>query len=101
MLVVPLQAVPSQTVAVALGDQACRINVYTKRQGLFIDLYVSNTPIVTGVICQDANVIVRDAYLGFVGDLAFFDLQGSNDPTYDGLGSRYILAYLDPTEVSA
>jgi hypothetical protein len=42
---------------------------------------------------------VRSAYLGFVGDLMFQDLQGTDAPTYDGLGSRFQLVYLDATEV--
>jgi hypothetical protein len=99
MRVVPLQPAPAQTVYVTLGGQACRINVYTKRQGMFVDLYSSNAPVVTGVIAQWQNRIVRDAYFGFVGDLAFIDLLGKDDPTYDGLGSRYELAYLEPADL--
>ncbi len=100
MLNVPIQAVPSQTFAVVLANQSCRINLYTKRQGLFVDLYVNNAPIVTGVIALDANLIVRDAYLGFIGDLAFFDTQGADDPTYLWLGSRYVLLYLEAADLS-
>lgn len=99
MLNIPIQPVPSQTLAVVLGDQSCRINIYTKRQGLFVDLYVGTSPIITGVIAQDRNVIVRDAYLGFVGDLAFADLQGVEDPAYGGLGSRYALLYLEASDL--
>lgn len=95
MLNVPIQPVPSQTLAVVLNNQSCRINIYTKRQGLFFDLYVANAPIVTGVISLDANRLVRDAYLGFIGDMAFFDTQGSSDPVYTGLGTRYVLLYLE------
>jgi hypothetical protein len=40
---------------------------------------------------------VRDEYLGFIGDLAFFDTQGMTDPDWTGLGSRYILGYFFPT----
>lgn len=99
MLVVPLQAVPSQVVTVTLAGQACRIAVAQRRTGLYVDLYVSDAAIITGVIAQDANRIVRDAYLGFTGDLAFFDTLGSQDPDYTGLGGRYFLAYLETSDL--
>jgi len=37
--------------------------------------------------------------LGFLGDLFFFDTQGSNDPTYTGLADRYLLAFLTQAEL--
>ncbi len=101
MLVVPIQSVPSQTFAVTLANQSCRINIYTRRQGLFFDLYVSNQAIVTGVICQDANLLVRDTYLGFIGDFAFVDTRASIDPAYSGLGTRYVLLYLEASDISS
>jgi hypothetical protein len=80
-------------VRVQLGGQQCRIKVYQRRSGLFLDLYVNDSPIITGVIARDRVAIVRDAYLGFFGDLAFIDTQGTSDPTYSGLGSRFLLVW--------
>ena len=34
-------------------------------------------------------------------DLAFFDQQGTDDPIWFDLGSRYLLYYLTPDEVAA
>lgn len=99
MLVVPLQATPNQTVTVALNDQNCQINVYTTAGGLFVDLYVDDALIIGGVIAENLNTIVRDTYLGFVGDLVFMDTQGTDDPVYTGLGSRWVLVYLLPSEI--
>ena len=98
MLVIPLQPVPSQVVSVTLAGQACTIAVRQLSTGLYADLSVNNALIIGGVLCLDANLIVRSVYLGFVGDLAFVDTQGSNDPDYTGLGSRYILGYFAPSE---
>lgn len=92
-LLVPLAAVPSQQIGVQLGEQACKIAVYQKTTGLYLDLRVSDNPVVTGVLCLDRNKLVLDAYLGFVGDLAFVDTQGFSDPDYTGLGSRFVLAW--------
>ncbi len=103
---IPLQATPSQTVNVLLNNQACTINVYTMVGFLFCDLLVNNALVIGGVICWNLNLIVRDAYLGFSGDLAFVDTQASpttlaTDPVYTGLGSRYVLDYYSPAELAA
>lgn len=99
MLVVPLQPVPSQTVAVTLATQPCSINVYQRSTGLYCDLYMNDVLVIGGVICLNYNTIVRDAYLGFIGDIAFLDTQGDTDPVYTGLGSRYVLGYFAPSEL--
>ena len=99
MQIIPLQAVPNQTLTVLLANQNCRINVYQKFFGLFVDLSISSTLILSGVIAQQANLLVRYPYLGFVGDLAFFDTQGSSDPIYTGLGSRFQLVYLEAADL--
>lgn len=98
MFIVPLLAVPAQTVAVSLGNQSCRVNVYYRTTGLFCDLLVNDVQIIGGVICQHTNLIVRDPYLGFIGDLAFLDQQGGEDPQWQGLGIRWILGYIEPRQ---
>jgi len=108
MQIIPLQAIPSQTLAVSLGTQQCTINVYQKFYGVFLDLYSTNaisgplpSLIIGGQICQNINLIVRSLYLGFIGDLAFVDTQGTSNPIYTGLGTRFMLVYLTPEEVLA
>lgn len=99
MQIVPLKGEKAQTEFATLGNQVCQINVSQKLYGLFLDLYVGGNLIVAGAMCQDRNRLVRSAYLGFSGDLMFMDTLGAEDPTWDGLGSRYLLAYLLPGEV--
>jgi hypothetical protein len=101
MLYIPLQAVPSQIVSVQLDGQNAQINVYQKFFGVFLDLYVDNVLIIGGCICQNLNRIVRSAYLGFQGDLGFWDTQGSENPYYTGIGSRYQLVYLSPSDLAS
>jgi len=91
--IIPISDNPSQILTVSLGGQQCKINLYQKTSSLYCDLYVNNVLIIGGVICQNNNKIVRDAYLGFIGDLYFFDSNDSSDPSYPGLGSRYQLRY--------
>lgn len=95
-LVVPLQAVSSQTLSVTLSGQACKINVYQKSTGLYVDLYVNDKLIVGGVIGLNGVPIVGDTYFGFTGDLGFIDTQGTDDPDSSGLGSRWLLVYAQP-----
>lgn len=66
---------------------------------VYIDLYLNGTLILGGIICLNANVIVRNTYFGFIGDLAFYDLQGQTDPVYTGFGTRYVLVYLAPGDI--
>jgi hypothetical protein len=99
MLTIPVQPLPNQQLQVQLGTQACTIELVQGAYCLFMNLYVSGTLIIAGVFCQNLNRIVRDLYLGFSGDLAFFDTQGSSDPVFTGLGSRFLLVYLAPSDL--
>lgn len=104
--VIPLTEAPSQQLSTTLNEQSVVIRVYTKSinvprlmpggiptdppyykntDPLFLDLYKTSIDgtletILLGAICLNAVRIVRDSYLGFVGDLAFYDLKGSEDP---------------------
>jgi hypothetical protein len=100
MQIIPINDTYSQTITIQLANQACKINLYQKSTGLFCDLYVSNALIIGGVICQNLNRIVRDLYLGFIGDLFFQDTQGGSDPSSPGLGTRYLFCYLETSDLN-
>jgi len=101
MQVVPIQSVPNQQVQAQLGGQAVSLNIYQTAYALFMDVTSNDVLIIQGVICENLNRIVRDLYLGFSGDFVFTDLQGSNDPDYTGIGTRYVLLWLAPTDLPA
>jgi hypothetical protein len=98
MLVIPTQPIASQVLNVVLENQQCTIRLYQKSTGLYFDLLVNTAPVVAGVLCQADNFLVRYAYLGFRGDLVFYDLTpergGTGNVASAELGSRYFLAYL-------
>lgn len=107
--VVPIQPNPNQTVQVVLSNQACTLNIYQKSTGLFMDVLVDDVLIIGGVICQNLNRIVRSLYLGFIGDFAWVDVQGTvdangiavgTDPVYTGFGTQYFLIYATPDELN-
>lgn len=95
MLVIPLDAVPSQTVNVTLANQPARISVRT----IGTKLYFSLDGIVTNRICRDRQRLLVDAqYQGFTGEFAFVDTQGVDDPVFTGLGARFQLVYYNAGE---
>jgi hypothetical protein len=103
MQVVPLQPVPNQSVQVQLNGQPCTLYVVQYAYGLFMTVYIGSDLIIASVPCQNLNRIVRSLYLGFLGDFAFYDTQGSGNPVYSGLGditARYQLLYFDPEELT-
>lgn len=93
MHVILLSPVPSQSFDIQLGGQNCTINLYQKTTGMFLDLFVDGKVIIQTRIVRDRVKLVRLDYLGFIGDLAMMDNQGTSDPSYDGLGSRFVLGY--------
>lgn len=110
LLVIPTIKAPYQITTVNLANQRCRIHIYQKEIGvrqargnvmrtktpMFVDLYVNDALVIGGVIGENGNPIVRDTYLGFIGDLQFIDTQRGDDPLYTGLGERWVLTYWPP-----
>lgn len=92
-LQIPLAVAPFQTLTVQLGAQSCSLTVRQRQTGVFVDLYVRDSPIFEGVKALDRNRLVRDRYLGFTGDLFFVDAQGTSDPAYTGFGGRFLLLW--------
>ena len=99
MQIVPINPVPSQTLTVTLADQLCSILIRQTSTGLYLSLSLPSGPIISSTLCLNTVRLVRDAYLGFVGDLAFFDTQSFDDPQFTGLGSRWFLAYLETADL--
>jgi hypothetical protein len=107
MLTIPLLNDGNQLLQINLAQQICLIHIRQARYGVFMDLSASGglgnvlgvgdpQPMLTGVVCEDRNRLVRDSYFNFVGDLAFIDTQGTDDPDYSGFGTRWFLIYLEP-----
>ena len=104
MFIIPLQPVPAQNVQVQLDQQNCTLNLYQLDTGLYMDVSVSDAPVVIGVLCLNLNLIVRSEYLGFAGDFYWIDNFSSvptngSDPYYTGIGDQFSLAYLLPSDL--
>jgi hypothetical protein len=118
MQVIPLSANPSQTLQVGLNGQQVFLSLYQKTPivdeygvaaGLFLDMTLNGTPVLTGVRCLDRTRLLLDRkYLGFVGDLIFIDVTGTGAPTftgappyYKGLGTQFVLVYLEASDLAS
>lgn len=99
MFTIPIADVYSQKFTSNLAGQNCQIELYQKGERLYCNLFVSDALIIGGVVCENLNRIVRDTYLGFLGDLIFNDTQGTDDPKVPGLGTRYLLFYLEASDL--
>ena len=95
---VPVTSSPSQTLDTTLGGQQVSIYLQARDGHLYIDVYNDRAPVVQGRVCRDRAPIINEAYRGFSGDLIFVDQYGQDDPTYEGIGSRYLLLYTDGTD---
>ena len=101
MQIIATSPIASQSFKVVLAGHACAIALYQKSTGMYLDLSINGVSTIGGVLCRDRCLLVRQAYLGFVGDLCFADTQGVTDPVYSQLGTRYLLTYMTPDDVSA
>lgn len=98
MLVIPTAAVAAQALTVEPSGQQLLLTFRQLSTGLFADINVGARPVLRGVLCRDRVRLVRDAYLGVTGDLMWADQQGTSDPTWDGLGTRFVLYWLAAAE---
>lgn len=99
MLRVPVQSVPNQTLAVTVARQSAQIVLRQMEGALYFSLTSGGEAIVTTRICRDRQRILLGAgYRPFTGDFAFVDQQGVSDPSYETLGTRFILYYIGADE---
>ena len=92
-VLIPLAAIPSQSLNINLNNQACSLSVYQLSTGLFLDLSVNGVPVVTCRACPIATPLIRASYNGFVGEFVFVDVVGESNPNYTGFGTRWFLTY--------
>lgn len=93
--IIPVEAVASQSVAFTIGGQRLRLEIAQKAFGIFVNVYANDALVIGGVLARNFTRIVRSAYLGLAGDFFFYDTQGTSDPYYDQLGTRFLLYYTD------
>ena len=98
MRIIPLSAIPNQTLNAILGGQDCALAVYWRQDRLYLDLVCNGHAIVVGAICENRANVLQSEQLYFKGSLHFFDMQGDRPPLFEGLGSRWFLLFVDEGE---
>lgn len=113
MMLVPLSALASQTVQFVAGGQNCQMSVYTNdgydytdvtlsepKPYIAIDFSYNGIQVTNTQNClNEKRLLLNRQYLGFIGDFMFVDTQGTDDPQYTGLGTRWVLVYLEASDL--
>lgn len=93
-MIIPIEAIPNQKFIVVLGEKECRIELLSRGLNIFMNLTVEDKVIFQGLICLNGVNLLSQDYYPIKGSLYFEDTQGKLDPLYFGLGSRWVLNYV-------
>ena len=102
--VIPTTPAPYQSISITLAGQSCLINFYVKsifvpvqepneigsdpepryenQNPCFVDLYLNGALVIGGALARQGQLLVRDVYLGFSGDLVVIDTSGAGEDPY-------------------
>lgn len=103
---IPINPVPQQSLNIVLANQNVSLNLYTLTDqygsSLYADVSIGAIVLKSCIRCINlARWLVGLGYLGFIGDFVIVDTQGNDEPQYTGLGTRWVLIYLDSTTSTA
>lgn len=93
---IPIIDEPSQKLTLRLGDQAVDIALTMRLGNLYADVRTNGKDVINNRICLNRTPIIKEVFRPFVGELYFEDLQGDENPVYGGLGSRFLLRWIEP-----
>lgn len=99
MQIIPLTPIPAQIIYCILEGQNVAINLYQKDNKMYMDLFNNGENIFKTFRVLTGVNMIRQIYYGFIGGIVMIDTQGFEDPQYEGLNSRWILVYLNESEV--
>lgn len=90
---IPIKAVPAQTLDTVLNGQYVSISLQSRGGRMYASVWLDKVAVTLERVCLDGVPLVNEAYRGMVGDLHFIDTLGSSDPTWELLGTRFVLIY--------
>lgn len=102
MKVIPIEAVPSRTYRATLDGYKVqfRIKWQTLSTSWFIDLDCEAVGLAShGFSLVTGRDMIANRTKGDMGALVLVDAQGDEDPTFDGLGVRWLLVYVTRDEL--
>lgn len=95
---IPLQVTANQELLIILERQNCSIRLIQRNKKMYLSLWIDENEVWSGFICHDRLPLAQSRTYDFYGNLVFVDLEGSSDPVYTGLGTRWKLFYYTPDE---
>jgi hypothetical protein len=84
-------------VYVPSGGIATEPPIFQSITPIFCDIYNNDVLVIGGVLCRNNNLIIRDAYRGFIGDFTITDTLAQDDPVWNFMGSRFQLLWWAPS----
>lgn len=93
---IPIMDVPSQKLTVNLGGQITDIALTMRLGNLYADVSSNGREVINGRVCLNQEPLIREFFREFEGELYFEDLQGEDSPVFGGLGSRFLLRWIEP-----
>lgn len=88
--VIPLRAVPNQSLVARPGGDVYAIDIVTRRGRLYITVRVNGETIV-----RNRALL---SYAPIEGNLMLVDNAGISDPDWQQLGQRFLLTYWPPAD---
>ncbi len=93
LLEIPIRSIPGQMFLVVLNGQNCYFKILSRRGHLFCGLTIDETPVFDGMVCRDRLPLKQSRVQPLIGNVAFFDTEGEEDPRWKGLGTRFRFVY--------
>lgn len=94
ILQIPLSKIPNQIVAVDLEEKHCVFEFITRGDKMYANkITIDDEVKARGIACLNRNNLFNFFSSGLSGELYFFDMNGSQEPKYYGLNSRWLLLY--------
>lgn len=98
VLEIPLRPLPGQKLFVVLNGQNCYFKVLSRRGHLFCGLTIDEAPVFDGMLCRDRLPLKQSRIQPLIGNLVFVDMDGEENPAWEGLGTRFRFIYFTDDE---
>lgn len=98
ILTIPLGAIPYQIVSVVVNDQAFEIEIRQLGESVFTTTSVDGELVASTVRAVAGGSITPWPSANVNTSVVWVDTQGEDDPQYNGLGDRWLLAFEEAEE---
>ena len=93
VLTIPLSQIPNQVVSVVVNDQAFQIEIRQLGGSVYTTTTVDGELIASSVRAVANGSITPWPSSSVNTQVIWVDMQGDDDPQYQGLGGRWVLAF--------